>query len=174
MQAAEPGEFCLKLRKAAFGSGDDGGVSGVLICLQHRVQRFTLAGLVHEKAQIFLDRDIQRLGKFACPPYLRDDAAAGLLGGLLCDALPALQLLLRILGPGGGGGGPIPGGGGGRIPGGGGGAGGRMPGLPRSSRSTRRQTSSKRRSSRSKSRSMCSLPLAPLYGKACKGVKSMQ
>ena len=100
MQPHHPRQIRLELGKAALRPGDDGGGLDVLVGIQHLVQLFPLPGLVHEEGQIRVHGDVQRVGVFPGPAHMGDDAPAGLLGGLLTDALPALQLLLRRVGLG--------------------------------------------------------------------------
>ena len=97
MQSHNAGQIRLEGGKAALRPGDDGGGLYIGIGFQHRVQRFPLPGLVHEKAKLLLVCHVQRVGVFSGPAHLRDDPPAGLLGGLLGDALPALQLLFRFV-----------------------------------------------------------------------------
>ena len=56
----------------------------------------TLAGLVHEQRQIRVQRAVEHGDEVCLIAHLRDDAAAGLLGRLLGNALPALELLFHV------------------------------------------------------------------------------
>ena len=100
MQSADPRELGLELLEAAFRPGDDRGCLHVLVRAQHLVELLALAGLVHEQAELLMRGLVQRVGKLAAPAHARDDPAAGLLGRLLADALPALELLFRHVGLG--------------------------------------------------------------------------
>ena len=79
--------------EAALRPGDERDALRALVRLEHGVEPLSLARLVEEDLELLLIGDVQRLDVFARPAHLRDDPAAGLLGGLLGDALPALELL---------------------------------------------------------------------------------
>ena len=95
------GHVGLELGKAALRPRDDGRRCDRGRRVLDRVaDRLALAGLVHEQRQIGVQRVVEHSDEVRLIAHLRDDAAAGLLGRLLGDALPALELLFHIDGLG--------------------------------------------------------------------------
>ena len=97
MHPGKPGEIRFKGLKTALRTGQDRDAGRSLVRFQHGIQRFPLPGLIHEQGQIVMNRGIQHFTVIRCPGDLGDDAAPGLLGGFLADAVPALQLFVRIV-----------------------------------------------------------------------------